>query len=240
MFFIYRFLILLPVANIMCQDMVFRNPMWLTWKRSQNRVKFLHWSIMTLGTLGTMIGSTFWIFSAIFCLINVAHWIHICPQPSQHLLTKLRSSAGFYYKLCVVFSLFVGWWCAVIALRNHTSLHHMQCIFSSFPPLLVWGSVNNLPCCTRYYFWEGASYCGRRDDPCLSWVFTSVGYERKFIAILTVVRSVDVVSAKIQAIESFLTPLGYIRQYLGIQGVRQFFWCRLLLHCSGHVDIFHQ
>ena len=33
-----------------------------------------------------------------------------------------------------------------------------------------------------------------------------MGYERKFIAILTVVRSVDVVSAKIQAIESLLTP----------------------------------
>ena len=62
MFFTFLFLIILPVANIMCQDMVFRNPIPLMCMRSQHRVNFLYLSRMLLCKFGTMIGSTCWIF----------------------------------------------------------------------------------------------------------------------------------------------------------------------------------
>ena len=61
MFFIFRFLIILPVANIMCQDMVFRKKIPLMCMRSQHRGIFLYLSRMPLGKFGIMIGSTCWI-----------------------------------------------------------------------------------------------------------------------------------------------------------------------------------
>ena len=58
MFFIIRFLIILPVENIMFQDIVFRKPMPLLCRRSQHRVTFLYLSSIPLGVFVTMIGST--------------------------------------------------------------------------------------------------------------------------------------------------------------------------------------
>ena len=61
MFFIFRFLIILPVTNIMFQDMVFRKPMALMCMRSHHRMNLLYLSMIPLGKFGTMIGSTCWI-----------------------------------------------------------------------------------------------------------------------------------------------------------------------------------
>ena len=57
-FFIFRFLIILPVTNIMCQDMVFGKPMVLMCMRSQHSLSFLYLPRMPLGVLGNMTGST--------------------------------------------------------------------------------------------------------------------------------------------------------------------------------------
>ena len=38
----------------------------------------------------------------------------------------------------------------------------------------------------------------------------------------------------------WIYPLGYTRQDLIIQGSHQYCWCKLLLCCSGHIDISHQ
>ena len=149
----------------MCLDMVYRKTMMLMCMRSQHRLTLLYLPIMTLGKFVTIIGYIWWILWQFFCLENLLHWIHIFPQPSQHLLEKLVGSVGCYYKLCVGLYLMIGRWCYETDLCDNNSLHHGHCIVSSFPPLLAWGSVNNLPWCARYYFREGASYCGRRDQP---------------------------------------------------------------------------
>ena len=60
MFFTFLFLIIIPVANIMCWDIMFRNTIPLMCMRSQHRENLFHLSWMTLGTFGTMIGSTCW------------------------------------------------------------------------------------------------------------------------------------------------------------------------------------
>ena len=61
MFFIFLFLIILPVENILCQDTVSRKPMPLTCMRSQHWFAFFHLSRIPLGEFGTMIGYTCWI-----------------------------------------------------------------------------------------------------------------------------------------------------------------------------------
>ena len=54
-------IIILPVASLMCQYMMFSNTMPLICTRSHHRVTFLYFSIMSLGTIGTITGSTCWI-----------------------------------------------------------------------------------------------------------------------------------------------------------------------------------
>ena len=54
----FLFLIILPVANIMCQDMVLRKPMPLMCMKPHHRVNFLYLSRIPLGKFGTMIGYT--------------------------------------------------------------------------------------------------------------------------------------------------------------------------------------
>ena len=53
-----RFLVILPMENIICWDMLFSNKMQLMFMSSHHRVIFLYLSKMHLGTFGTMIGST--------------------------------------------------------------------------------------------------------------------------------------------------------------------------------------
>ena len=48
---------------------------------SQHKVVFSYLSKMTFGGFGTMIGSTCWNLWRNFFLSNMAHWVHICPQP---------------------------------------------------------------------------------------------------------------------------------------------------------------
>ena len=60
--FTIRFLIILHVANIMFQYVVFRKPGPLMCMMSQNRVNFLYILRMPLGEFDTMIGSTCCIF----------------------------------------------------------------------------------------------------------------------------------------------------------------------------------
>ena len=61
MLFIFRFLIILSVANILCWDMVFRKPILLILMRSQHRDTFLYLSSMTFSTFSIIIGSTCWV-----------------------------------------------------------------------------------------------------------------------------------------------------------------------------------
>ena len=60
MFFTFRFLIIIPVENKICQDMVLMNPMPLMCMRYQHKVKFFYLSRMPLGKFVTSIGSTCW------------------------------------------------------------------------------------------------------------------------------------------------------------------------------------
>ena len=61
MFSIFRFLTILPVANMMCHDMVLRKPIPLMCMRSQYMVTSLYLSRMVLVTLVILTGSTCWI-----------------------------------------------------------------------------------------------------------------------------------------------------------------------------------
>ena len=124
----------------MCRDMVSRKPIPLMCMRSHHWVNLLYLLSIPLGAFGTIIGSTYWILWRNFCLSNVAHWVHICPRPSQHLLVELGDYERCCYQPYVVFNLLVVRWCAGIALRYQSSLHHRRCNVSYFPPPVVWGS----------------------------------------------------------------------------------------------------
>ena len=54
----FRFLVILPVANMMCHDMVFRKAIPLMCMRSQQMVTYLYVSRMVLGALVILTGST--------------------------------------------------------------------------------------------------------------------------------------------------------------------------------------
>ena len=166
MFFNFRFLIIINMENIMCWDMVFRNTMSLTWMSSHHRVTFLYPSRIPLWTFGTMIGSIWWTLWRMFCLGNMAHWLHRCPQLYQNILIDLGDYVGYFYQPHVGLVLLGGRWCDGTALRNHPSLYIGRCNVSYFTPIVGWGSVNNSPCFAHYFcFLEGASYFGRRNHP---------------------------------------------------------------------------
>ena len=59
MFLIFRVLIILPVANMMCHDMVLRKPIPLVFMRSQKILTYLYLARMVLGTLVILTGSTY-------------------------------------------------------------------------------------------------------------------------------------------------------------------------------------
>ena len=59
MFSTFRFLIILPVANMMCRDMVLRKPIPLMCMRSQQIMTSLYLSRMVLRTLVFLTGSTY-------------------------------------------------------------------------------------------------------------------------------------------------------------------------------------
>ena len=96
MLFIFLFLIILTVANIMCQDMVFRNLIPFMCMRSQHTVTLLYLSRMPLGTLGIMIGSTCWILWR-----TVLPWKYglLSPQMSSEIPTFSRKIGIFYRML---------------------------------------------------------------------------------------------------------------------------------------------
>ena len=199
MFFIFIVLIIIPVENIMCQDMVFRNPILLMCMGSHHRVAFLYLSRIPLGTFCIMIGSTFLILRWTFCLENMAHWVHRFPQPSLCLLAKLGYFVGCCYQSHVGFDLPVGWWWTGIALSDHPYLYCSQCIVCSFTPLMVWGSRNHSPWCAHsYYFWEGESCSCRRYHTWSSWMSFVAGYEWKIHSNLDCCKSLDGVSAQIK------------------------------------------
>ena len=172
MFFSFPFLTILPVANIMRWDMVFRNPIPFMCMRSQHRVtffciyqgrpwgRFILWWVPHIGYC-----------SGLFFLTNMAHWVHRCPHLSLHLLAKLGYFVGYCYQPHVIFSILVGLWCSGIAMLNQTSLHCGKCIVSSFPPLVLLRTRNHSPWCAHSsYFWEGESCRGRIDRPWSYWM----------------------------------------------------------------------
>ena len=94
--------------------------------------------------------------------------------------------------------------------------------------------------CTLFLFWEAASCYGRRKKPCSYLMLVVVGYEWKIHSHIGCCKSLYGVSAPIQVTGCWLSPLGYTRWYLSIQGSHQSCWCNLLLHWSGHLGIFNQ
>ena len=94
--------------------------------------------------------------------------------------------------------------------------------------------------CVLFFFWEGASYHDRRYQPCSSWILVDVGYEWQIHSLLDCYKSLDGVAVPILVTGCWLSLLGYTREVFSIQGGHQYFWCKLLLHCIVHVDIFHQ
>ena len=54
----FSILIIITVANVMCWDMVYRNPTMIMCMRSEHRVNFIYLSSIYLGTFGTITGST--------------------------------------------------------------------------------------------------------------------------------------------------------------------------------------
>ena len=57
----FRFLIIFPMAKMMCRDMGLRKPIPLMYMRSQHMGTSLYFSRMVLGTLVILTGSTCWI-----------------------------------------------------------------------------------------------------------------------------------------------------------------------------------
>ena len=65
MFSVFRFLVIFPVANMMCRDMVSRKTILLMCMRSQQMVTSLYLSRMVWGTLFILTCSTCWILRRI-------------------------------------------------------------------------------------------------------------------------------------------------------------------------------
>ena len=131
--------------------MLFRNPIPLMCMRSQHRVTFLYLSVTPLGTFGTTIGSTCWTLWWTVWFVYVAHWVHIFPRPSRHLLAELGDSVGCCYQPHVGFALLFGRRCSGIAFRSQNYLHHGRCTVSSFPPPVGWRRVNHSPWCVHFF-----------------------------------------------------------------------------------------
>ena len=68
-------------------------------------------------------------------------------------------------------------------------------------------------------------------------MLVSVGYEQQIHSRIYWYKSLDGVSDPIRVTGFLLSPLGYTRHGLSIQGSRQSCCCKLLLNCSGHVDV---
>ena len=94
-----RFLIIVPVANMMCHDIVLRKPISLMWMRSQHMVTSLYLSRMVLGTLVILTGSTCSILRRTVLTFRCGMLV---PLISSAILISSHSIgrfAGFYYQL---------------------------------------------------------------------------------------------------------------------------------------------
>ena len=80
-FSIFRFLIILPMENMTCRDMVLRKTIPLMCMRSQEIVTSSYLSRIVLGTLVILTGSTCWILKHTVCLLGVVCWAHRYNQP---------------------------------------------------------------------------------------------------------------------------------------------------------------
>ena len=70
-------------------------------------------------------------------------------------------------------------------------------------------------------------------------MFVTVGYEWQIHSHIKCYQSLDGVYAPIRLIGCCISPLGYTRQDLSVQGVHQSCWYMSIMHHSWHVDIFH-
>ena len=91
-FLYFSILITIPVANIMCQVMVSRNPMPFMCMNSQNMVTFLYLLRMTLGRFDTMIGSACWKLWGDFLPYRC---VTLGPYMSSAILTSSRRIGRF-------------------------------------------------------------------------------------------------------------------------------------------------
>ena len=133
-FLIFRFFIVLNVANIMFCDMSLRKQILFIFMISQKMVNSFYLSRISLVILGILTGSTCWILSwTVFLLLSVVFWVHIYPQPFQHLIVGLEGYTGYYYQFHEGFYLLFDQWCAGISFRDRLFLCHGWCIISSCP-----------------------------------------------------------------------------------------------------------
>ena len=91
--FTFWFLIIISVAKIMCQDMVFRNLMLFMFMKSQKRVNVLYISKIPLGKFGTMIGYTCW---------TLWHTVLPCKcvTPGTYIYSSIQTSSCRIGRLC--------------------------------------------------------------------------------------------------------------------------------------------
>ena len=161
MFLIFRFLIILPVSNIMCRDTVLRKPILFMCMRSQKILTYLYLARMVLGTLVILTGSTCWMLCCTISLLVVICWVHRYPRSFQHLLVGLKGYSWCYYRLREGFTLLVDPWYAVIALHDQLFFCRRRCILSSCPSLMAWGNVSCSSWCAHLCSWGGAAYHDR-------------------------------------------------------------------------------
>ena len=86
-FSIFRFLIILPVANMMCRDMVLKKPITLLFMRSQKTVSSFYLSRMVLETLFILRVSTCYILR---CTVLPFRCGMLGPKTSSAILTSSR------------------------------------------------------------------------------------------------------------------------------------------------------
>ena len=154
----FSILIMFTVANIMCQDMVFRNPIPLMCTKSQHRLNFLYLSNIPLGIFVTMIGSTCWNLWQ-----TLLPWKcgTMGPHMSSAILTSSRRIGRFCRMLLSIACRlhFTGWTVILCNYLAWSSLLTSQVVYY-FLFYSTCGMREHYFC-----FWKGASYCGRRYQP---------------------------------------------------------------------------
>ena len=122
MFFNFRFLITLHVANIICRDMVLRNKIPLMFIISQHKVTLLQLSSLTLWKFGTIISSTCYTLWRTALSCKCVTWV---PYMSSSVPTSSRRIGKFCRTLLSTTCRYCSWFQVEL---NSTWNPHTLCI----------------------------------------------------------------------------------------------------------------